>query len=315
MTVLLACLADSAETWMTELSKVDLPEPLVFWPDVGDPAEVKYAIVAMPPEGFAKPLVNLKAVLSLWAGVDHVTRFSNWPKHVPLYRMIEPGLSDGMVEFVLSQVLNLHLANYDFTQFDREARWEREVRGTYGTEALVHQRTVGVLGLGEMGRNSAAMLAKVGFPVLGWSRSPKQIHGIDCLHGVEGLHTLLTRAEILVNLLPLTPETENILNRETLSKMPRGGMVLNVGRGQHLVDADLIALLDNGHLERAVLDVFREEPLPVSDPFWQHPKITVYPHVASITRAKTGAAAIAQTLHRLEAGEEPTGRYNVALGY
>ena len=315
MTILLASQADSVESWERELRALKLPEPLVMWPDMGNPEDVHYAVVARPPQGFAKDLVNLKAVLSLWAGVDHVTQFDDWPSHLPLYRMIEPGLTDGMVEFVLSQVLNLHLANYDFTEFDREARWTREVRGVYGTEPLVHQRTVGVLGLGEMGLNSAAMLAKAGFKVLGWSRSPKQIEGVSCFDGEEGLEAILSRSEILVNLLPLTPETEELLNRETLLKLPKGAMLLNVGRGQHLVDADLIALLDEGHLARAVLDVFREEPLPESDPFWHHPKITVYPHVASITRVDTGAAAIAETLRRLEAGEEPLGRYSVERGY
>lgn len=315
MTILLACLADSSDAWEKALRESALPEPLVLWPDIGNPEDIHYAIVAQPPKGFAAPMTNLKALLSLWAGVDHVTQHADWPKHVPLYRMIEPGLTDGMVEFVLSQVLNLHLANYDFVQCDREKRWAREVRGLYGTEPLVHQRTVGVLGLGEMGLNAAKMLAKVGFNVLGWSRSAKTVEGVTCLNGADGLSETLSRSDILVNLLPLTPETENLLNRDMLSKMPKGGMLLNVGRGPHVVEADLIALLDEGHLDRAVLDVFREEPLPVTDPLWDHPKVNIYPHVASITRVQTGAAAVAETIRRLEAGEEPLGRYKVELGY
>jgi glyoxylate/hydroxypyruvate reductase A len=315
MTLLLASTADSADSWAAELRSKDLRRPLQIWPEVPDPDSVEYAIVAKPPPGLLASLPNLKAILSLWAGVDHITSDATWPRHVPVYRMIEPGLTGGMVEFVLSQALNLHLGNYDVVAAQPRREWLRAPRGRYGMEPMVQDRTVGVLGLGEMGAASATALAAVGFEVIGWSRSPKRIDGVECLHGEDGFDTLIRHAEILVNLLPLTAETENILARDVFQRMPEGAGLVNVGRGQHVVDDDLLAALDAGRLGRAVLDVFREEPLPVDHPFWTHPNITIYPHIASVTRVRTGVDALLRSIAMLEAGETPEARFDVDRGY
>jgi glyoxylate/hydroxypyruvate reductase A len=315
MTVLLASLADSAESWSKALKESDLSMPLRVWPDVGDPAEIDYAIVAKPPKGLLADLPNLKAILSLWAGVDHITSDPTHPRDVPIYRMIEPGLTGGMVEFVLSQVLNLHLGNYEVIAAQPRREWLRAPRGPYGLEPMMHERVVGVLGLGEMGRNCAEALAGIGFQVHGWSRSPKSFNGINCHAGAEGLDTMLRRAEILVNLLPLTPETDGLLNEKVFDRMPRGAALLNVGRGQHVVDADLVSALDDGRLSRAVLDVFHIEPLPDDHPFWTHPKVTIYPHIASVTRVRSGVPVLIQSLETLDAGGTPPALFDPKRGY
>ncbi len=315
MVVLLASMADSAESWSKGLGEAHVALPLWVWPEIGPVEGIRYAIVAKPPAGLLASLPNLQAILSLWAGVDHITSDPSWPRHVPIYRMIEPGLTGGMVEFVLSQVLNLHLGNYEIVASQARKEWLRAPRGPFGLEPMIADRTVGILGLGEMGRNCATALRGLGFPVLGWSRSAKRIEGVACHHGDAGLSDVLTRSEILVNLLPLTPETENILDAARLAMLPRGAGLINVGRGQHVVEADLLRALESGQLSRAVLDVFREEPLPQDHPFWIHPQITVYPHIASVTRVRTGVPALIRTLDILESGGTPEGWFDPDRGY
>lgn len=315
MTVLLASLADSADSWSKALLAKELPIPLRIWPDIGDPNEIRYAIVAKPPAGLLAELPNLRAILSLWAGVDHITGDSSHPRDVPIYRMIEPGLTGGMIEFVLSQVLNLHLGNYEVVAAQARREWLRSPRGPYGLEPLLHERPVGVLGLGEMGREAAQALSRLGFPVRGWSRSQKRIEGVACYSGREGLESVVSKSDILVNLLPLTSETEGLLSADLFARMPPGAGLVNVGRGQHVVERDLLDALDSGQVGRAVLDVFDQEPLPDSHPFWSHAKITIYPHIASVTRVRTGVVVLADRLRLLEAGEEPDGLYEPGRGY
>lgn len=315
MAVLLASLADSADSWKDGLLGHRLPLPLRVWPDVGASESIDYAIVAKPPPGLLADLPNLKAVLSLWAGVDHITSDPTWPRDVPIFRMIEPGLTGGMVEFVLSQALNLHLGNYEVVAAQSRGQWLRAPRGAYGMEPMMADRRVGVLGLGEMGANVAAALVRIGFSVKGWSRSPKNIDDVECLSGDEGFERIVRGSDILVNLLPLTLKTENILDASVFAKMPVGASLVNAGRGQHVIDDDLIQALDSGHLKRAVLDVFREEPLSLSHPFWSHPGITIYPHIASVTRVKTGVPVLARSLELLLSGETPEGYFNPDRGY
>lgn len=315
MSILLASTADSANDWAAALAEFDLPLPLKVWPEMGDPNTVEYAVVAKPPAGLLASLPNLKAILSLWAGVDHITSDPDWPRHIPIYRMVEPGLTLGMVEFVLSQALNLHLGNYDFLENAGKRVWNNAMRGPYGREPLVQDRTVGILGLGEMGGNVAKGLVGAGFSVLGWARSRKSIDGVDCLSGPDGFDGILARSDILVNLLPLTPATDSILNAACFAKMRQGAALINVGRGQHIVDEDMIDALDRGHLSRAVLDVFRVEPLPDGHAFWTHPKIVVYPHVGSITRIGSGTVALAASIRKLVEGDAPDGLFDPGRGY
>ena len=257
-------------------------------------AEVDYIVYAPngPVRDFA-PYTRAKAVLSLWAGVEKIV--GNPTLTQPLTRMVDRGLAEGMTEWVTGQVLRHHLG------------LDRVITGGLGwapqVPPLARDRTVGILGLGELGRASAEALARLNFNVHGYSRSPKSVPGVTCHSGPGGLSDVLSVSEILVLLLPNTPETENILNAETLALLPKGAVIINPGRGALIDDDALLAALDNGHIAHATLDVFRIEPLPPEHPYWTHPKVTVSPHVAAETRAETAAEVIAENIRRSKAGE------------
>lgn len=259
-----------------------------------------------PVDDFA-PFERIKAVLSLWAGVESIVGDSTIV--VPLCRMVDDGLTRGMAEWVTGHVLRYHLGT-DAHVLGQDGVWRNGIVPPLATE-----RTVGVLGLGELGRATAAMLAGIGFRVLGWSRGPKELAGIDTFTGDAGLDEVLAAAEILVVLLPSTPATEGLLDARALALLPRGARLINPGRGTLLDDAALLKALDNGHLGHATLDVFREEPLPPGHPFWAHPKVTVTPHIASETRPETASAAIAENVRRGEEGLEFLHVVNRVEGY
>lgn len=240
------------------------------------------------------PFRHAKAVLSLWAGVERIV--TNPTLTQPLCRMVDDGLAEGMVDYVTGHVLRHHLG-LDRYLCGRAPRWDRAV------PPLARDRTVAVLGLGELGRACAQALSALRFDVLGWSRTPRQVPGVACHHGESGLRAVLERAEIAVTLLPLTPETENLLDAERLAWLPQGAVLINPGRGALIDDAALLAALDAGRLDHATLDVFRTEPLPEDHPFWAHPKVTVTPHVAAETRPDSAARVIAENVRRGEAGE------------
>ena len=241
-----------------------------------------------------RPYSKLKAVLNLWAGVENVV--GNETLSVPLARMVDPGLTEGMVEWVTGHVLRHHLG-IDANLAAQNGEWVKDV------PPLARERRVGILGLGELGRACGEALAFLNFDVSGWSRSPKSIPGIACHHGDEGLARVLGTSEILVLLLPLTADTENTLDAPAIGLLPEGAVVLNPGRGALIDDAALLASLDSGQLSHATLDVFRTEPLPPEHPFWAHPKITVTPHIASDTRPASASRVIAENVRRGEAGE------------
>lgn len=259
-----------------------------------DPSIVDYVIYA-PASGLQDfaPFTRLKAVLSLWAGVETIQ--SNRSIQVPLCRMVDSGLAEGMRDYVSGHMLRYHLG------MDVQAQdgvWRNDV-----IPPLARDRTVGFLGLGELGQTCAMTAAGLGFQVLGWSRRLKTIDDVSCFAGDEGLRELLSRSEILVLLLPDTPETESILNVETLALLPKGVRIINPGRGVLIDDDALLAALDSRQVGRATLDVFREEPLPAEHPFWAHPNVTVTPHIASETRPETAALTIAENIRRMEGGE------------
>ncbi|NIZ10254.1 glyoxylate/hydroxypyruvate reductase A [Pseudooceanicola sp. HF7] len=271
------------------------------------PEKVDYIVYAPASEltDFT-PYVNTKAVLNLWAGVEKIV--GNTTLTQPLCRMVDHGLTRGMVEWVTGHALRHHL-DIDHFLDHQDGSWARYV------PPLAQERPVTVLGLGELGAACAQSLAQLGFPVTGWSRSPRAVEGITCLHGPEGLDQALSTAQILVLLLPLTPETENLLDAHRLAQLPRGAVILNPGRGPLIVDQDLLAALDSGQIHRATLDVFREEPLPPAHPFWAHPRVTVCPHIAAETRATTAAEVVAENIRRSEAGEERLFQVDRSRGY
>lgn len=260
------------------------------------PERVDYIVYA-PNSGIDdfRPFIRLKAVLNLWAGVEDVV--GNPTLNVPLARMVDDeGLTQGMVEWVAGHVLRHHLG-MDAHILGQDGVWRA------GAPPLASDRRVTILGLGALGAACGKALAGLGFPVTGWSRSEKRVECLECRAGPEGLDAALARADILVLLLPLTAETENLMDAARLARLPGGAVLINPGRGALIDDSALIAALDAGHLAHATLDVFREEPLPPDHPFWPHPKITVTPHIASQTRAPSSARVIADNIRRAEAGE------------
>ncbi len=241
------------------------------------------------------PYTRCKAVLNLWAGVEDVV--GNDTLTQPLCRMVdEAGLTQGMVEWVVGHTLRMHLG-MDLHIHGQDGKWR-----SY-SPPVAQDRPVTILGLGALGQACGQALAALGFPVTGWSRTQKDVPGITCLSGDDGLAQALGTAQILVLLLPHTPATENILNADTLAQLPKGAMILNPGRGALIDDPALLAALESGHIAHAVLDTFRKEPLPVMHPYWAHEKVTVTPHIASTTRPATAARVIAENIRRGEAGE------------
>lgn len=240
------------------------------------------------------PFKHCKAVLSLWAGVEKIV--INKTLTQPLCRMVDPGLTQGMVEWVTGHTLRYHLG-IDANLAAQDGSWEQNV------PPLASERPVTVLGLGQLGQACAATLASLGFQVTGWSRRPKSIPGITCEHGAGGLTQALNSAEILITLLPNTPATENTMNAETLAQLPKGARIINPGRGTLIDDTALLNALHSGHIAHATLDVFRQEPLPADNPYWAHPNVTVTPHIAADTRASTAAQVIAENIHRAESDQ------------
>ena len=271
------------------------------------PEEVDYIVYA--PNSSVQdftPYTRLKAVLNLWAGVEDVV--GNQTLKVPLARMVDHGLTRGMIEWVTGHVLRHHLG-MDLHIHGQDGKWRAYV------PPLAEERPVTILGLGELGTSCAQTLAGLGFPVTGWSRSQKQVEGITCLSGPLGLKEALSKAQILVLLLPATAATENTLNEETLAQLPKGAVVLNPGRGALIDDKAMLRALESGQISHATLDAFRNEPLPVTHPYWAHSKVTVTPHIASATRPRTAARSVAENIRRREAGEPMLNLVDRALGY
>lgn len=252
------------------------------------------------------PYTRAKAVLNLWAGVEAIV--GNPTLHIPLCRMVDPALTQGMIEWVTGHILRLHLGIDAYIG---------AAPGTWGPKPppLAFDKRVTVLGLGELGMTCAQALSAFGFDVTGWSRSAKDIDGVTCLSGSDGLNEALKRADYCVLLLPKTPETENTLNAETLALMPKGARILNPGRGPLIDDDALLAALESGQIGHATLDTFRVEPLPKDHPYWTQPNVTVTPHVASETRAAYSCKTVAENIRRGEAGEDFIHQVDRSAGY
>ncbi|QBF30257.1 glyoxylate/hydroxypyruvate reductase A [Thalassococcus sp. S3] len=271
------------------------------------PAEVDYIVYApnSDVQDFT-PFVRLKAVLNLWAGVEAVV--GNKTLTVPLTRMVDHGMTQGMREWVTGHVLRHHLG-LDRYLHGQDGTWRP------GAPPLAQSRRVTVLGLGELGRACAETLAFLGFDIAGWSRTQKSVAGLLCLSGEDGLQKALERADILVLLLPDTTATRNVLDAKAMAQLPQGAVILNPGRGTLIDDEALLDAVGTGQIAHATLDVFRTEPLPKDHPFWHHPNITVTPHIASETRPETACAVIAENVRRGAAGEALLHVVDRQLGY
>jgi glyoxylate/hydroxypyruvate reductase len=269
------------------------------WNAPGDPNEIDYAVVWKPPPGGLARFSRLKAVFSIGAGVDHILCDPHLPE-VPVIRLAGAPLAQRMREYVALHVLRCHRRQRELDSAQQIGEWRQLITPP------ADECAVGVMGLGELGRAAAGTLAALGFRVLGWSRTPRRVEGVECFHGIEQWPSFLARSRILVCLLPLTRQTENILSRANFEQLPRGSYIINAGRGEHLDEADLLDALDSGQLAGSVLDVFRTEPLPPAHPFWTHPKITVTPHLASLVDPETGSRLLAANIRRFIAGDPLT---------
>ncbi|MCH9013426.1 MAG: glyoxylate/hydroxypyruvate reductase A [Proteobacteria bacterium] len=296
MALLLKTEAGRGDSWRRALLAADPGLDLRQWPEVGDPADIEYALVWFPPKGALKSYPNLKVIFSIGAGVDHLASDPELPKGVPIVRMVEPGLTAGMTEFVLMSVLYHHRFMLDYAEQRRNKVW-REI-----DQVPPWDRRVGIMGLGVLGGDVAEKLVALSFDVAGWSRSPKDLPGVACFHGPDGFIPFLNRSDILVCLLPLTAETTGILDARAFAALPEGAALVSVGRGPHVVEADLLAALETGRLGAATLDVFQTEPLPPESPFWDHPRVVLTPHVASLTIPKTASEFVIDNIRRHQAG-------------
>ncbi len=280
------------------------------WPDgVGDPRDIEFTLIHDPAMGELKRFPNLKAIFTFGAGIERIMKDPDLPAGVPVVRLVSSELVDRMTEYVLYWVLHYHRDFHRYVAQERQAHWKK-YRGPTTAE-----RRVGVLGVGELGTDAAEKLIALGFDVAGWSRRPKSITGMESFVGDDGFLPFLARTDILVCLLATTPATEGIINARTLAALPDGAYLINPGRGAHVVDDDLIAAIDSGHIGAAVLDVFYQEPLPATHPFWRHPRITVTPHAASWHAAEHAAEHIARNIRRINDGKPPHPVVDPATGY
>jgi len=309
MALLFRSTVDSAARWQAQLARLTQQLDIRVWPEIGNPMEIDYALVWRPEPGFLASLPSLKLILSLGAGVDHLLGDPQLPRHIPIVRLVDPHMTDAMSEYVVLQVLRLHRRDLDYRAQQEAGVW-REL-----DQQNAAARRVGILGLGELGQDAAKKLKALGFDVAGWSRSEKNLGGIASYAGAAGFAPLLSRSEILICLLPLTTETEGILNANTLALLPKGAALVNAARGAHLVEEDLLAALASGQISTAVLDVFREEPLPAGHPFWRHPRVIVTPHVAAFTNPTTAAPIILDNIRRFEDGRPLLNQVDLARGY
>ena len=306
MKITFCCTDTNPKPWLLGLSTVLPGADISVW-QPGAP-QADYAVVWAPPQQFLDEQPALKALFNIGAGVDALLKLQLSPS-MPVVRLDDAGMAVQMAEYVCHTVIR------HFREFDRYEEAMRQGEWAYRKPRLRSDFAVGVMGLGVLGLRVAQALAHFEFPVNGWSRSGKVIDGVRCYSGAEGLNDFLSASRVLVNLLPLTPETENILNQDSLSRLQSGGYLVNVARGAHLVDEDLVALLDTGHLAGATLDVFRTEPLPADHPFWRHPKITLTPHTSARTLRDETIAQIAGKIAAMERGEAVAGIVNPQRGY
>ncbi len=293
MRIVFCCTDTKTQPWLDGLAAA-LPGATVdLWSPGAVPAD--YAVVWAPPQIFLDEQTQLKGIFNIGAGVDALMKL-HLPAGVPVVRLDDAGMSVQMAEYVCHAVIR------HFREFDGYAADVAGGKWSYRKPRLRQDFPVGVMGLGVLGERVGQALAQFDFPVMGWSRSAKTIDGVQCFSGDAGFQAFLAATRILVCLLPLTPDTEGIMRRETLSRLQPGAYVINVARGGHLVDEDLLALMESGQVAGATLDVFRTEPLPATHPFWQHPKITVTPHTSARTLREESIAQIAGKIQALENG-------------
>lgn len=302
-----------AGPWAKRMLKVAPELDLRVWPEIGDPAEIDYALVWKPDSRALMALPNLKVIFSLGAGVDHILSVSPLPD-VPIVRIVDANLTNRMSEYVVLHCLMALRKQRLYDAHQAKAEWVEH------SQPAAEEVRCGVMGYGVLGRDAATKLKMIGFDVAAWSRTAKESGDIPVYHGDDGLRAFLNRTDILISLLPLTPATTDILNSDLLRQLAPDGvlggpMLINAGRGGSQVEEDILAALDAGVLAHATLDVFKTEPLPNTHPFWRHPKVTITPHNAAVSDSRALVLYIIRQMERFERGEPLENVIDRAAGY
>jgi len=286
--------------WVDHLGKLLPDHRIVCANEVEGSPEVAYAVVWKPPTGMIAGWSNVRATISIGAGIDHVLADREYPANVPILKTIGPDMIQRMREFVTLQVLSAHREMPALAAAQSRREWHQVITPT------AQDRTVGIMGLGVFGKACARALVELGFDVMGWSRSGANVDGVRS-HAQAGFTEFIESSQILVCLLPLTDQTRGILNAKLFAMLPVGAHVVNVGRGQHVVEQDLLSALESGQVSHAALDVFDIEPLPANHPYWTHPRISVTPHIASLIDPISGGMEIAKTISNIESSPDHVG--------
>jgi glyoxylate/hydroxypyruvate reductase A len=302
LNLLFASKIEPAERWLPLLERA-LPQDRIF---LEPRADIDVALVASPPKGTFGKLPKLKLVQSLWMGVEKLLEDPELPRNIPFARMVDPGMVAAMSETVLAHVLDWHRHFWTYRLWQTQKKWKRR------RQFMAQDRTIGILGLGELGSDAARKLLALGFRVCGWSRRPKELPGVHCS---TDLDEVLGMSDAIVCLLPLTAQTKGLLDKRAFARMRKDGCLINLARGGHVVVPDLLAALDSRHLAHAYLDVFDTEPLPADSPLWTHPGVTVTPHIAALTEPRTAVPSIVENVERVRRGEAPLHVVDFAAGY
>jgi glyoxylate/hydroxypyruvate reductase A len=309
MTILYAGDPAEADQWLDAVRELVPDLNFRRWPDCGPAADIDFIIVGGQMPGDFSLFHQVRGIQSTWAGVNHLLQSGALPADVPVARMVDDGLTCSMTEYLVFQVLDHLRHGPELRSAQRQAQW------LSASDVEPRRATIGIMGLGALGQDAAERFSALGLTLRGWSRTAKSLPNVSCFAGESELAAFLSGSDVLICLLPLTSDTRGKLDRHLFEQLPDGACLINAARGPHLVDADLIAALDRGRISRAILDVFHTEPLPPEHPFWRHPRITVTPHIAAITRAGTGAALIVENYRRAIAGQHLLNQVDHALGY
>ena len=301
---------EDMEVWSNGLKNAMPEMDIKVYPDDGDVNEVEFAIVWKHPRGILKKYPNLKAILSLGAGVDHIISDPELPEGLPIIRLVDKKLTHEMCLHSLHWVLHFHSDQYLYRSQQLKRQWIQQ------SSIQTEDRTIGIMGLGNIGRSIGELLVNQGFNVIGWGANKKSsITGIQYYFGQEQLSDFLSNTNILINVLPLTSNTANILTKNELSLLPKDSFIINIGRGGIIDEDDLLALLDEGHIKAVALDVFAQEPLPENNSLWEHPSVYITPHIAGQSNPNSAAQTISENIHLIQKGELPYPIYSASNGY
>jgi glyoxylate/hydroxypyruvate reductase A len=276
---------------------------------LGDTSDIEVVLAWKPPAGLIASFGNVKLIVSLGMGVDHLLADDKLPEGVPIVRIMDDGLVGQMSEYAIYWALRHHREIDKYAASQQARQWKPE-----DFVDTIHRR-IGIMGLGSIGLDTAAKFAALGFPTAGWSRTQKTLGGIETFHGRDGFERFLARTDILVDVLPLTRDTRGLLNAKAFAALPKGAYFINMARGGHVVDEALLAALDSGHLSGAALDVFNVEPLPADHPYWTHPKVHVTPHIAGATNPRTASPGVIENIKRMRSGQPLLHTVDPKTGY